>query len=79
MARLHSRYAGYPGHLSLRWTDPRGRVVAETEVESYGRPWIGSALDLPDDRAAGTGRWTVEVRYERDLLERTSFRLQPSR
>ena len=79
VARLHSRYDGYPGRLSLRWTDPRGRVVGETEVESYGRPWVGSALDLPDDPAAAAGRWTVEVRYERDVLERTSFRLQPSR
>ncbi len=62
--------------MTLRWIDPHGRVVGDTEVEERGGPWVVSVLELPEPGAPG--EWTVEVLYERDVLERHAFRIQPS-
>lgn len=75
-ARLHPRYEEYPERMTLRWIDPQGRVVGDTEVEERGGPWVVSVLELPEPGASG--EWTVEVLYERDVLERHAFRIQPS-
>lgn len=73
--RLRDRYDGYAERLRVRWRGPRG-VRAETPVEAADRGWARSVLELPPD--AAPGEWKAEVLYQDDVLERGSFRLQPS-
>jgi predicted Zn-dependent protease len=72
--RLSPRYPDYPEHLRVRFTDPHGRPVGESDLEEQRGGWLSSPLDLPAD--AAPGEWAAEVWYRTDLLERHTFRLQ---
>jgi predicted Zn-dependent protease len=76
-ARLDSRYAAYPDQMSLHWRGPDGAPVAQTPVRRGARPYVGAVLDLP--AAATPGEWTLEARFEDELLERRSFLVQSAR
>lgn len=77
--RLNSRFSSYTDQMTVRWTDPTGQVVQEAAVKRHARSYIGSVLELTAPAAAATGAWTVEIRIDDDVLDRRSFRLQPSR
>jgi hypothetical protein len=75
-ARLHSRYGAYVDRITARWIAPSGAVVQEAPVERHSRSYVGSVLELPAPGAAETGTWTVEARFEEDVLGQHSFRIQ---
>ncbi|MBW1686117.1 MAG: M48 family metalloprotease [Deltaproteobacteria bacterium] len=75
-ARLHSRYGAYVDRMSVRWIAPSGAVVQETPVERRSRSYIGSVLELSGPDAMETGEWTVEARFEDDVVAQHSFRIQ---
>ncbi len=77
--RLNHRFSSYTDQMTVRWTDPEGQLVQETAVKRYAKPYIGSVLELAAPDAVATGEWTVEARIDDDVLDRHSFRLQPSR
>ena len=59
----------------MRLLDPGGNAVTSIPVRRGSRPWVGAELPLPPYSPAG--RWTAEARYQDDVLDRQSFRLQP--
>jgi predicted Zn-dependent protease len=75
-ARLATRYDNYLEQLNVRLLDPAGTPVSDTPVRRGSRPWVGAELHLPP--ASAEGKWTAEVRYQDDVLDRQSFRLQPA-
>ncbi len=75
-ARLAARYDHYLEKLSVRLLDPSGNAVARVPVRRGSRPWVGAELPLPP--YSPEGKWTAEARYEDDVLDRRSFRLQPA-
>jgi hypothetical protein len=75
-ARLATRYDDYLEQLNVRLLDPAGTPVSDTPVRRGSRPWIGAELHLPP--ASAEGKWTAEVRFQNDVLDRQSFRLQPT-
>ncbi len=77
--RLSNRFNPYTDLMTVRWTDPEGRVVQEAVVQRYARPYIGSVLELAAPDSAAAGQWTVEARIDDDVLDRLSFPLQASR
>jgi predicted Zn-dependent protease len=78
-ARLHSRYGAYVDRMTVRWIAPSGAVVQEAPVERRSRSYVGSVLELPAPGAAETGEWTVEARFEDEVLAQHSFRIQAPR
>ena len=76
---LRRRYAAYPAKMTVRWVDPSGAVVRDTPVKPYASSYVGSLLELPAPGATASGTWTAETRFEDEVLERRSFRIQPSR
>jgi tetratricopeptide (TPR) repeat protein len=73
--RLASRYTGYAERISVRWLDPRGRTLGETEARPVDSSHLGSVLELPPPGAAPPGRWTAEALFEGDVLDRRHFRV----
>jgi hypothetical protein len=70
---MSPRYPGYAEHLNVRWRNPDGRWVAQTEVEEHESRYVGSVLELPASETRDEGRWTVEVRYRDEVLEQRTF------
>jgi len=74
-ARLGPRFVPHADRLRVRWSDPSGRPVQETPATRYRRSFVGSTLELAH---AGTraGEWSVEVRFDDDLIERRTLTIQ---
>jgi len=73
-AQLSTRYDAYLERIAVRLLDPAGNPVASIPISRGSRPWVGAELPLPPE--SPEGRWTAEARYQDDVLDRQSFRLQ---
>src|SRR5262245_38841905 len=73
--KLSPRFDGFLDRVSVRWTDPDGRVRATAPAERLERPWIGSVFSL-SGTPAGAGVWTVEALVDDDVIDRHAFRIQ---
>jgi hypothetical protein len=63
--------------MRVRWRDPSGGVAGETPVVKLERPYAGATLELPAPGAA-TGRWTLEVLIDEDVIERRDVPVRDS-
>jgi predicted Zn-dependent protease len=76
-ASVSSRYLGRRDEISVRFTDPAGRIVQERKVDALRRPHVTATLSLAGLEPAPAGIWRVEALYEGDLVDRRTFRLEP--
>jgi predicted Zn-dependent protease len=72
--KLSPRFDTFLDRISLRWTDPAGRVRRQAPAERLDRPYVGGTLDLGGD-AGGPGLWTAEALIDDDVIDRLSFRI----
>lgn len=61
--------------MRVRWRDPSGALHAETPLVRVKRPWVVSTLPLAGLSREKPGRWTLELDYDGDVLDRRSFLL----
>ena len=61
----------------LRWTDPSGRLAAETKGERAKKPLVTSGLALANGLATRVGIWRVEALLEGDVIDRRTFHVTP--
>ncbi len=73
--KLSPRFDAFLDRVSVRWTDPAGRVRAQTPAERLDRPFVGSMLDLAGD-SGGPGLWAAEALIDDDVIDRRAFRFQ---
>jgi hypothetical protein len=75
--KLGLRFQSALDHMRVRWRDPSGGVAGETPVVKQGRPYAGATLELPAPGAA-SGRWTLEVLIDEDVIERRDVPVRDS-
>lgn len=71
--QLGSRFRQYSDQFSVRWIAPSGETSQELPAKRHGVSAIGSELHFNDRREATTGRWTLEVLLQDDVVDRESF------
>ena len=71
-ARLGGHFVPYSSKVSVRWTDPAGRVVQDEHADRLRKPYISSTLEFDRDGARPAGSWTVEARLDDDVIDRRS-------
>jgi hypothetical protein len=76
--KLSPRFEAFAERISVRWTDPAGRVRGPSAVERLDRPWLGSVLALGSD-PGDAGLWSVEALIDDDVIDRRAFRVQAPR
>jgi predicted Zn-dependent protease len=75
--KLGLRFQSALDRMRVRWRDPSGGVAGETPVVKQGRPYVGATLELPAPGAA-SGRWTLEVLIDEDVIERRDVPVRDS-
>jgi tetratricopeptide (TPR) repeat protein len=75
--KLGLRFQSALNRMRVRWRDPSGGVAAETPIVKLERPYAGATLELPAPGAA-SGRWTLEVLIDEDVIERRDVPVRES-
>jgi len=76
-ARIGSRFRQYTDDFIVRWIGPSGDVAQEDAAQDRGGNLIGSVLEFDDAQAVATGRWTVELVLNDDVLDRSTLMIRP--